>query len=190
MLTDNLRKLTLAAMFAAMACICFAYLRIEIPMGGGMTGKIYIGHSFIILSALLLGTKYGALTGAIGLTIADILAGYVTSAPPTFVSKFILGWSVALVAHTVFKITTLTEEKQILKLTMLAAITGTLVCLITEPLIRYSFKVYILGYHPQVAYLSALNCALAAALSAIPDIIISTLLYKTARLNIRDYRHL
>ena len=49
----NLRKLTLASMFAAMAFVCFAYLRIEIPMGGGMTGKIYIGHAFIILSALL-----------------------------------------------------------------------------------------------------------------------------------------
>ena len=54
----NLRKLTLASMFAAMAFVCFAYLRIEIPMGGGMTGKIYIGHAFIILSALLLGGKY------------------------------------------------------------------------------------------------------------------------------------
>ena len=80
----NLRKLTLASMFAAMAFVCFAYLRIEIPMGGGMTGKIYIGHAFIILSALLLGGKYGALTGAVGLTLADILAGYMTSAPPTF----------------------------------------------------------------------------------------------------------
>ncbi len=35
---------------------------------GGMTGKIYIGHAFILLSALILGAKYGALTGAIGLS--------------------------------------------------------------------------------------------------------------------------
>lgn len=67
MRNDNITRLTLAGMFAALAFVCFTYLRIEIPMGGGMTGKIYIGHAFILLSALILGAKYGALTGAIGL---------------------------------------------------------------------------------------------------------------------------
>lgn len=32
-----------------------------------------IGHAFIILSAFLLGAKYGGLTGAVGLALADIL---------------------------------------------------------------------------------------------------------------------
>ena len=54
MRNDNITKLTLAGMFAALAFVCFTYLRIEIPMGGGMTGKIYIGHAFILLSALIL----------------------------------------------------------------------------------------------------------------------------------------
>ena len=49
---EKITKLTLAGMFAAMAFICFAYLRIEIPMGLGLTGKVYIGHTFIILSAI------------------------------------------------------------------------------------------------------------------------------------------
>ena len=60
MRNDNITRLTLAGMFAALAFVCFTYLRIEIPMGGGMTGKIYIGHAFILLSALILGAKYGA----------------------------------------------------------------------------------------------------------------------------------
>ena len=58
MRNDNITRLTLAGMFAALAFVCFTYLRIEIPMGGGMTGKIYIGHAFILLSALILGAKY------------------------------------------------------------------------------------------------------------------------------------
>lgn len=53
MRNDNITRLTLAGMFAALAFVCFTYLRIEIPMGGGMTGKIYIGHAFILLSALI-----------------------------------------------------------------------------------------------------------------------------------------
>lgn len=79
---QQIKKLTLAGMFAALAFACFSYLRIEIPMGLGLTGKIYVGHAFILLSALVLGAKYGALSGAIGLALADLLAGYTTSAPP------------------------------------------------------------------------------------------------------------
>ena len=63
-------KLTLAGMFAALAFCCFSYLRIEVPMGLGLTGKIYIGHAFLILSALVVGARYGALSGAVGLTLA------------------------------------------------------------------------------------------------------------------------
>ena len=36
---EKITKLTLAGMFAAMAFICFAYLRIAIPMGLGLTGN-------------------------------------------------------------------------------------------------------------------------------------------------------
>jgi uncharacterized membrane protein len=57
---QQIRKLTLAGMFAALAFACFSYLRIEIPMGMGLTGKIYVGHAFILLSALVLGARYGA----------------------------------------------------------------------------------------------------------------------------------
>lgn len=109
---DRITKLTLAGLFAALAFCCFSYLRIEIPMGMGMTGKIYIGHAFILLSAVLLGAKYGALSGAVGLTLADVLAGYTTSAPPTFVAKFILGWTVAFIAHRVFKLAAAASEKK------------------------------------------------------------------------------
>ena len=84
---QQIRKLTLAGMFAALAFACFSYLRIEIPMGMGLTGKIYVGHAFILLSALVLGARYGALSGAIGLALADLLAGYTTSAPPTWPSS-------------------------------------------------------------------------------------------------------
>lgn len=66
MTKEQVHKLTLAGLFAAMAFACFSYLRIEIPMGMGLTGKIYVGHAFIMVSALLLGAKYGALSGAVG----------------------------------------------------------------------------------------------------------------------------
>lgn len=176
---ERVFRLTLAAMLAAFAFICFSYLRLEIPMGGGMTGKIYLGHTFIVLAGLLLGPKYGGLAGALGLSLADLMAGYVTSAPPTFVAKFIIGYTCGMLAHQILHIDQLTQTKRIC-LTAFAAAGGALLLnILTEPLIRYAFKTYLLGYAEQIAYVSAVNCAVSMAVSAVPSLFLSVFLYVT-----------
>ncbi len=174
----ELGKFTLAGMFAALAFVCFSYLRLEIPMGLGLTGKLYIGYTFIILSALILGPKYGALSGAIGLTLADILSGYVTSAPPTFVAKFILGWAVGFLAHNVLQLSSAKGAKEISKIIILASLGGSLLNVATEPVIRYCFKLYILGIPHQVAYISAINCAISMAINNFVSTCFACFLYK------------
>ena len=178
---EKITKLTLAGMFAAMAFICFAYLRIEIPMGLGLTGKVYIGHTFIILSAILLGAKFGALTGAVGLSLADILAGYVTSAPPTFLAKFILGAATAFFARQFFAVRQRDTAGWEVTAVLLAGIAGSLINVITEPLIRYVFKYYLLGYDQHIAYVSAMNCAVSMLVSAVPSVAVATLLYRVLK---------
>ena len=181
---ENIIKLTLAAMFAAVAFICFSYLRIEVPMGGGMTGKIYIGHAFIILSAFLVGAKYGGLTGAIGLSLADLLAGYAISAPPTFVAKFLIGLTASVMANQIFHLNQITDKKKLYTLSTIAGVVACLVNIITEPIIRYVFKVYIMGYPESIAYLSAVNCAISMAISAVPSVLVAAFLYVTFRLRV------
>lgn len=178
---ENIRKLTFAAMFAALAFICFSYLRIEVPMGGGLTGKIYIGHAFILLSAFLLGAKYGGLTGAIGLSLADILAGYMISAPPTFLAKFLIGLTASFMANKLFHLNTVQEKKKLYLLTGIAGGAACIVNVVSEPFIRYFFKVYILGYPEPLAYLSAVNCAISMAVSAVPSIFLASFLYVSFR---------
>ena len=39
------RRMTVAALMAAAALICFVYLRIEVPMAFGLTGKVYFGYT-------------------------------------------------------------------------------------------------------------------------------------------------
>lgn len=77
-------------MLAALALICFDYLRLEIPIGDS-TGKIYVGHAFVILAGIMLGPVYGAAVGGVGLMLSDLLTGYFTSAFPTLIAKAILG---------------------------------------------------------------------------------------------------
>lgn len=175
---NQIKKLTLAGLFAALAFACFSYLRLEIPMGLGLTGKIYVGHAFILLSAILLGPKYGALSGAVGLTLADVLAGYTTSAPPTFLAKFLLGWSTAYAAEHFFHFHSLKEEADRTKAVLLSSIIGSLVNVVTEPVIRFSFKYLVLGIPQTVAFISAANCAVSMAVSNIVSTVLVMVLYK------------
>lgn len=174
---EDIFRLTMAAMLASFAFICFSYLRIEIPMGGGMTGKIYVGHTVILLAGLLLGSKYGGFAGAIGLSLADILAGYVMSAPPTFVAKFIIGFACGFLAHNVMNISRVTDSKRLYIVSSMAAGGAMVLNVLTEPVIRYVFKVYVLGYAEQVAYISSVNCAVSMLISAIPSLILAVFLY-------------
>ena len=76
-------------MIAALAYVGFQFLRIDIPVGTERTA-IHLGNTMVVLGALLLGS-WGGFAGALGLTIADLTSGYVTTAPQTFVLKMIIG---------------------------------------------------------------------------------------------------
>ena len=107
--TDT-RILTMAAMFAALCYIGFAYLRIDIPVGTQKTA-FHLGNVFCVLAALFIGSLWGGLSGAVGLTIADLTTAYVTSAPKTFLLKLMIGLIAGFVAHHVFQISQQKERK-------------------------------------------------------------------------------
>lgn len=62
---------------------------IHIPYGNG--GVIHLGDSVIFLTAVVFGRKYAALSGAIGMTMFDILSGFSVWAPYTFAIKAVMG---------------------------------------------------------------------------------------------------
>lgn len=64
---------------------------------------------------------------------------------------------------------------------LLAGIAGSLINVITEPLIRYVFKYYLLGYDQHIAYVSAMNCAVSMLVSAVPSVAVATLLYRVLK---------
>ena len=70
---DHIKKLAFAAVFAAITYVVFTFLSIRIPTPGGGQVSITLGNAFVVLGALFLGSVYGGLGGAIGLTIADLI---------------------------------------------------------------------------------------------------------------------
>ena len=93
-MNNNLKKLILAALFAALSCV--ATIRIPTP---GTGGYIHPGDAIVILSGVILGPVWGFFAGGIGSALSDLIGGYFVYVPITFVIKGL----VALVAGHLYQ---------------------------------------------------------------------------------------
>ncbi len=82
---------------AIMAALVFVttYL-IKIP---SLNGYTHIGDSMVILSALILGKKKGALAAGLGAALCDLLSGYMQYIIPTFLIKAIMVLIIGIIAE-------------------------------------------------------------------------------------------
>lgn len=88
------RKMTAAALFAALTCVSTIAIRIPTP---GTGGYIHPGDAFVIISGIFLGPAWGALAAGIGSALADVLGGYFIYAPITLVIKGLIALLTGLV---------------------------------------------------------------------------------------------
>ena len=177
----NVRTLSMAALFAALCYIGFTYCKIDIPVGMEKTA-FHLGNVFCVLAALFLGGFWGGLSGAVGMTIADLTTSYVTSAPKTFLLKLCIGLITGFVAHKIFKLSQDKERK--LPLTAATAIScaaGMAFNIVADPLVGYFYKMYILGVPQEAASIWAKIGAVTTSVNAVVAVIAATLLYMALR---------
>ena len=139
----TVHELALTGVMAALSLV--AYLFFRIPFYGG--SSFHLGNTFTALTALLLDGVSGGLAGAIGLALADILAGDPGYAITTFILKFIIGLVCGAVSHKVIHLRTFPTDN---KLKYVAAVTasafsGLLVNVFTDPFVGYFRNLYIFG---------------------------------------------
>ncbi len=96
--TYKLRKWITAALMAALTCFATYIIRIPSP-----TGYIHPGDAFVILSGIILGPIYGALSAGVGSMLADLLAAYPQFAVATFIIKALTALVCALVYRRIKK---------------------------------------------------------------------------------------
>lgn len=178
----DIRRLTMAAMFAALCYVGFAYLRIDIPIGTEKTA-FHLGNVFCVLGALFLGGLWGGMAGAVGLTIADLTSGYVTSAPKTFLLKLSIGIVTGLVAHRLFHISREKGERRGSLPFAAAASSGLGMAfnVIADPLVGYFYKTYVLGVPQQAAQIWVKIGAITTLVNAIVAVVVATILYLALR---------
>lgn len=177
----EVRTLTMAALFAALCYIGFTYCKIDIPVGMEKTA-FHLGNVFCVLAALFLGGFWGGMSGAIGMTIADLTTAYVTSAPKTFLLKLCIGLITGFVAHKVFKISQDKERK--LPLTAATAIScaaGMAFNIVADPVLGYFYKMYVLGVPQEAANIWAKMGAITTSVNAVVAVIAATVFYMALR---------
>ena len=92
-LQDNkIKKLTLTGLMIAIVFVSGSIIRIPT-----LNGFMQPGDCMVLLSAVLLGKKYGTAAGAFGMALVDILSGYLIWAPFTFVIKGAMAFITAVI---------------------------------------------------------------------------------------------
>ena len=86
-------RVVLTAMLASMVCVATMCVQIQSPMGG----YVNLGDALVLLSAYLLGKKYGTTAAGLGSMLADILLGYGHYAPGTLVIKGLCAFTAAVI---------------------------------------------------------------------------------------------
>ncbi|MDO4478208.1 MAG: ECF transporter S component [Lachnospiraceae bacterium] len=92
----SVKRIVLAALFAALTCVATMIIRIPVP---GTGGYVHPGDALVILCGIFLGSVPGLLAAGIGSALADLLGGYFIYIPITFVVKGL----VALLAGLVYQ---------------------------------------------------------------------------------------
>lgn len=175
------KALTMAAMFAALCYVGFAYLRIDIPVGTEKTA-FHLGNVFCVLGALFLGGLWGGMAGAIGLTLADLTSGYVTSAPKTFLLKLGIGLVTGLIAHKIFCISEENQRKVSLPVaTVLSCSAGMAFNVVADPTVGYFYKTYILGVPQDAAKIWVKIGSVTTLVNAVIAVVVATVLYLALR---------
>lgn len=99
-MNNNLKKLILAALFAALSCVATMSIRIPTP---GTGGYIHPGDAIVILSGVILGPVWGFLAGGIGSALSDLIGGYFVYVPITFMIKGLVALTAGLLYQKVGK---------------------------------------------------------------------------------------
>ena len=166
---------------AGLLCyIGFSFFKIDIPVGTEKTA-FHLGNVFCVLAALFLGGLWGGMAGAVGMTIADLTSGYVTSAPKTFLLKLCIGLIVGLVARCVFHLDREQRPRKRVLGTVVSTACGMAFNVVADPVVGYFYKTYVLGVPQDAAATWAKIGAVTTLVNAVVAVAVASAFYLALR---------
>lgn len=95
---SNVKEIAVSGLLIAMVFIAtmFVNIRLPISINGGL---IHLGNVILFTVSIVFGKKKGAIAGAFGMGLFDILSGWVAWAPFTFVIRGVMGYLIGSIAN-------------------------------------------------------------------------------------------
>lgn len=173
------KKIAMIGAFAALAYIGFQFFRIDVPVGPAKTA-FHFGNVFIMVAAIFLGGPEGGLSGAIGMTIADLTSGYATSAPATFLLKLGIGLVVGWTAKKL-KVNGETDPQKWFFKVLGATAAGSVFNLLADPLVRYLINKALYGLEADIAAKFAALASVTTLVNGVMACVVGTLICTALR---------
>ncbi|QAT43975.1 ECF transporter S component [Aminipila luticellarii] len=92
------KTLVINALFIALTLAATMFINIRLPIPGN-GGLIHLGNVPLFIAAIVYGKKTGALAGAFGMGMFDLISGWTAWAPFTFVIVGLMGFTVGLITE-------------------------------------------------------------------------------------------
>lgn len=89
--------LILTSMSIALVFVATLLLNIRLPIAAN-GGLVHLGTAMLFIIAILFGPKKGAIAGAVGMGLFDLVSGWTLWAPITFVARGLQGYVVGKIA--------------------------------------------------------------------------------------------
>lgn len=93
---NRTRKITITAISAALILLFTWAVRIPGPVTGGL---VHMGNVPFFIASIIYGPIVGAISGAIGMGLFDILSGWAAWAPITIITCLIMGYTLGKVTR-------------------------------------------------------------------------------------------
>ncbi|KAB1440942.1 ECF transporter S component [Candidatus Galacturonibacter soehngenii] len=95
---SNLSTLALNGMFIALTLLSTAYINVKLPIASN-GGLIHLGNIPLFVCALLFGKRSGAIVGACGMGLFDLISGWAIWAPFTFIIVGAMGYIIGFITE-------------------------------------------------------------------------------------------
>lgn len=92
------KLLVVTALFIALTLVATMFINIRLPLVGN-GGLIHLGNVPLFLAAIIYGKKTGAIAGAFGMGLFDLISGWTAWAPFTFVIVGAMGYVTGLISE-------------------------------------------------------------------------------------------
>ncbi len=75
----------------------FINIRLPISINGGL---IHLGNTMLFLAAIVFGKRKGAIAGAFGMGLFDVVSGWMAWAPFTFIIRGVMGYIIGSISYS------------------------------------------------------------------------------------------